>query len=91
MEKNQPKLKATEEFKNQVIEVYKSGVYPTAKSCAETYGINPKTFSRWLIESCKPASNENHEVKTLQKENAKLKMENEILKKAAAYFAVHVK
>lgn len=91
MEKKQAKIKATEEFKNQVIEVYKSGVYSTAKECAENYGINPKTFSRWLIDSCKPAANENQEFKSLQKENARLKMENEILKKAAAYFAVHVK
>ncbi|MFN7095563.1 MAG: transposase [Burkholderiales bacterium] len=91
MVKNQAKIKYTEEFKQQVIEVYKSGIYATAKECANNYGVSPKTFSRWLIESCKPVSNESNELKNMQKEIAKLKMENEILKKAAAYFALHVK
>ncbi len=77
--KKQVKIKHTEEFKNQVIEVYRRGIYSTAKECADNYGVNPKTFSRWLIDSCKPATSENQEVKNLQKENARLKMENEIL------------
>lgn len=89
MEKS--KLKYSEEFKLQVIEVYKSGIYKTAAECAKAYNVNPKTFSRWVIESCKPKINENSELKELQKEVARLKMENEILKKASAYFAIHMK
>jgi len=68
---------------------------------AEKMGINVVMLYRWVDEyqtdpenafvgkgRQKPAD---AELKKLQKENERLRMENEILKKAAAYFAKHPK
>jgi len=80
------------EFKNQVIGVYKSGVYPNVPACAEAYGLSSKTLYRWLGEyekSIAPSvlSEQQAENANLRKELARAKMENDILKKAAIYFA----
>jgi transposase-like protein len=66
---------------------------------AEKLGINVVMLYRWVSEyetdgdeafvgtgHQKP---EDREIRKLRKENERLKMENEILKKAAAYFAKH--
>ncbi len=69
----------------------------SAKSVAEELGISPKTLYGWLSryrrehglssnDEMKQESME-EELKRLRRENAKLKMEREILKKATAYFA----
>jgi len=69
----------------------------SAKAVAEELGISPKTMYGWLrryrqehgldqTEVVKQESME-EELKRLRKENARLKMEREILKKATAYFA----
>lgn len=66
---------------------------------AEKLGINVVMLYRWISEY-KTYGNEafvgkgrlrspDAEMKKLLKENERLKMENEILKKAAAYFAKH--
>ena len=80
------------EFRNQVIGVYKSGVYDSIPACAEAYGLSSKTLYRWLDEhqkSTTPSAISEHQVENanLKKELARAKMENEILKKAAIYFA----
>ena len=69
----------------------------SAKSVAEELGISPKTLYGWLRkyrqEHGKDTKNEvkqesmEAELKRLRRENARLKMEREILKKATAYFA----
>ena len=66
---------------------------------AEKLGIHPNMLYRWVDEyrtqgndafvgkgHQKPAD---AELRKLRKENEQLRMENEILKKAAAYFAKH--
>ena len=80
------------EFRNQIIGVYKSGIYDSVPACAEAYGIHSKTLYRWLDEHKKSASpsaisGQQSEITNLKKELAKAKMENDILKKAAIYFA----
>lgn len=80
------------EFKDQVIAVYKSGIYPSVAKCAEAYGVNENTLHGWLAKYNKrsePAviSEQQAELAQLKKELARAKMENEILKKAAIYFA----
>ena len=80
------------EFRNQVIGVYKSGVYDSVSACAEAYGLSCKTLYRWIADhdkSTTPAaiSGQQSEIANLKKELARAKMENEILKKAAIYFA----
>lgn len=80
------------EFRNQVIGVCKSGVYASIPACAEAYGLSSKTLYRWLGEhhkSIAPSalSEQQAENANLKKELARARMENEILKKAAIYFA----
>lgn len=67
------------------------------KLIAEKYGINPSTLSRWrdlYLEYGKAGLDKNvlrslkrQHIKDLEKENAELKEEVAILKKAAAFLA----
>jgi len=81
-----------QEFKDQVVGVYKSGVYDSVDACAAAYDISGKTLYNWLYKynqsiSPKAVSEQQAELSRVKKELAKAKMENEILKKAAIYFA----
>ena len=80
------------DFRNQVIEVCKSGTYASIAECARSYGLKENTLYNWLHKSKNPEPvNVDPEYVNLKKENAKLKMELEILKKAAIYFANHAR
>jgi transposase len=83
------KINYSEEFKAKVIEVYQSGMYPTAVACAKAYQINPNTLYQWINRSRKQSADPetNAELSQLRKELNRLKQENQILKKAAIYFA----
>lgn len=83
----------TKEFKDQVIEVYHSGVYPSIAECARSYQIPEKLFYRWLSASSKQQlpPEQFAELNGLRKENRRLSQELDILKKAAAYFAKEMK
>ena len=88
--------KYSKKFKIQACElVIKDGIKHAV--VAEKFGINLVMLYRWIDEyqtygdeafvgtgHQKPAD---AEMKKLKKENERLRMENEILKKAAAYFA----
>ena len=90
----------SKEFKIEACRlVIKDGIKPSV--VAEKMGINMVMLYRWVNEyqtdpdnafvgkgRQKPAD---AELKKLRKENERLRMENEILKKAAAYFAKHPK
>jgi transposase len=83
----------TKEFKDQLIEVYNSGVYETIAECARNYQVPERLLYQWLSSSknqSKPGE-QSFELSKLKKENAQLKMENEILKKATVYFAKQMK
>ena len=82
-----------EDFKRQVLEVWRSGAYATGAECAKSYDINENTLNNWRNrDNIDPAEVEtNSEMQRLKKELAKAKMELEILKKAAIYFATHAK
>jgi transposase len=62
---------------------------------AEELGLIPQTLRNWvkaaergrLNEKSKKVTEEQMELSRLRAENAALKMENDILKKATAYFA----
>ena len=85
----------TDEFKNDAIKLVTEQGY----SCSEVgrrLGINHSNISRWVREYRKeseppPGSGSPQEleaeVRRLRKENKRLLMEREILKKAAAFFA----
>lgn len=80
----------TEEFKETLVELVKSG--KTLGELSSEYGISKSTINGW-VKNCKPVAIDNDETismkefKTLKKEMAKIKEENEILKKAMAIFA----
>jgi transposase len=83
------------EFKQDAVKLAvesKQSVAQTAKGL----GVNPNTLYTWITKYHPPAgpgakgAGEKHpdeELKQLRRENAQLKEERDILKKAAAYFA----
>ena len=85
------KKKYSAEYKEYAIE----GFYECKKSGAQyarELGISYSTFMRWLsdFDKSKLSPIENEEIKKLKKRLQKVEMENEILKKASAYFAQHM-
>ena len=88
----------SKEFKVKACElVIKDGIKHAV--VAEKMGINKIMLYRWISEyetygeeafvGSGHQRSEDAELRKLRKENERLKMENEILKKAAAYFAKH--
>ncbi len=81
--------KFNDDFKNTIVDLYKSGKGVTELS--REYGISLPTIYSWIgnkkevtIDS---ESYTKEQIIALQKENARLKEENDILKKATAIFA----
>ena len=88
----------SKEFKTKDCElVVKDGIKHAV--VADKMGINKVMLYRWIDEyetygeeaflGSGNLRSEDAELKKLRKENERLKLENEILKKAAAYFAKH--
>lgn len=86
------------EFKVKACElVLRDGI--SKKEVADKFGINVIMLYRWIDEYETYGNDafigkgnlhkEDAELRKLRKENEQLKMENDILKKAAAYFAKH--
>lgn len=89
MAKNQKSY--TEEFKQQIVDLYNTGNYSYPKLESE-YGVSRSTISNWVknLTPMKVSEGETvtlKEHKALQKEIQRLRIENEILKKATAIFA----
>lgn len=87
--------KYTAEFKEEAVKLITEQGYPVSET-ARNLGINANMLSRWKREVLGEAeeSSGNGSVKEmrseltrLRKENKRLQMEREILKKAAAFFA----
>ena len=79
------------EFRAEAVRLVKSGERSQAE-VARNLGIGTATISKWCRECvAAPSSNESDsaEVKRLKEEIRRLKLEQDILKKAAAYFAKH--
>lgn len=87
------RIKYDEDFKRQVLEVWNSGVYATIVDCAKSYNINENTLYGWLHKAGNNPEiiNSNIENVRLKKELSRAKMELDILKKAAIYFANHAR
>jgi transposase len=86
-----PKRKYTPEFKSEVVALCQTG----DRSCAQVardLGLSYTTLMSWM-QAAKAASpgglsvSESEEIKRLRKENERLRMERDILKKATAFFA----
>ena len=89
MAKNQKHY--TPEFKQQIVDLYNAGgtSFPQLE---REYGVNRSTLSGWVKQLTPVRVSEAEtvtakEFKALQKENQRLRIENEILKKATAIFA----
>lgn len=89
-----PKQSYTDEFKQAAVKLVDGGQRPA--EVARQLGISEQTLTNWrkaakagkLVKRAgKPITPEQMELSRLRAENQRLKMEMEILKKAAAYFA----
>jgi len=82
----------TKEFKEEAVRLITEAGYSYAEA-GRNLGVNPNLLSRWKHEidvvEIDPGSAAamQAELKRLRKENKRLKLEREILKKAAAFFA----
>jgi transposase len=87
------KRKYTTEFKEEAVKLVTTQGY-TQIEAAESLGVNSKNISRWISELNGMVTGkksmltvEQEELQYLRKENKRLRLEREILKKAAAFFA----
>lgn len=84
------------EFRREAVELVKSSGRSQA-DVARSLGINVQTLSGWMVadrdaqaraaDPTKVSEEELAELKRLRKENAQLREDREILRKAAAFFA----
>jgi transposase len=87
--------KYTQEFRESAVKLITEQGYQNVEA-ARNLGINPTMLGRWKREieggetgnsGSASAKDMQAELTRLRKENLRLKMEREILKKAAAFFA----
>jgi len=84
--------KYTKEFKEEAAKLVTEHGYTQAEAC-RSLGVPDKNISRWVREAKglkgDPTSQtpKDIELSRLRKENYQLRLEREILKKAAAFFA----
>ncbi len=84
------------EFRRDVIAVARRGEQSRAQ-VARSFGISESCLARWLAiadrddgrasSSTTPAATDDVEVRELRRRNKQLEQENEILRRATAYFA----
>ena len=84
-----------EEFRREAVRLVIEGGVSVVRAAIDL-GISETTLSKWIkeVRGKEPvplAENEREELKRLRKENAQLRMERDILKKATAYFAKDTK
>ena len=83
-----------EEFRREAVRLARLGDKPQRR-LAKDLGISDVSLRRWIREEQAaggerpggPSSDEREELARLRDENAKLRMEREILRKAAVFFA----
>ena len=85
--------KYPEEFRRDVVAVARRGE-ASMEETARDFGISPNSLKRWLAQadiddgvSEGTTSGEQRELRELRTANRRLQQENEILRRAAAYFA----
>ena len=82
-----------QEFRDDVVSIARKGQMPIAK-VAKDFGITESCLRRWLAQDDVEAGirpgvtkAENEELKALKRRNRELEMENEVLRRAAAYLS----
>lgn len=96
MNEKRTRQRYTKQFKNDAVSLVIDHDY-SANEAARRLGVSQTNISRWVrefLEENEPIAKDGStrsgleaEVKRLRKENQRLKMEREILKKATAFFA----
>jgi transposase len=89
-----PNRSFSPEFKDEAVKLVIETSRPVA-IVAKELGINESTLGNWVSdyrrdhsgEEPPPTAAERARLRELERENRELKMENDFLKKAAAYFA----
>lgn len=83
----------TQEFKQEAVRLYESGVYGGMERTAKALGVGTTAFRRWVQASTSDAdgtpagaADASAEISELRREVAKLREEREILRKATAFF-----
>lgn len=81
----------TEEFRQRAVTLIKEEGYTIAKA-SRNLGVATSTLDNWLkryreIESSDLNESDHAKLKRLEKENRELRMERDLLKEAAVYFA----
>lgn len=87
--------KYSEEFRCDAVALVKSCPQRTVAEIARELGVNHETLRQWVIAADKQQARqcaglgpaELEELRRLRKENVELKLEKEILRRAAQYFA----
>ena len=82
------------EFRLRAVELARQGTAPVAR-VAKDLGISESCLRNWMAQAAadengsgvKLTSAEKKEIAELRRKNRQLEMENDILKRAAAYFA----
>jgi transposase len=93
MAKSKTSKRYTPEFRRQMVELVRTGRTPAELS--REFGPTPWSIALWLKQADRDAgggdgglsTSEREELSRLRRENKRLKMEREILAKAAAWFA----
>lgn len=83
----------SEQFKRDAVNLVATQGY-SVNAAAQAVGVSHGTISKWVArfdrENATPErrfASQEDELKSLREENARLRMEREILKKATAFFA----
>ena len=93
---NEKRRQYDEGYKRDAVALVTEQGYKVSE-VARRLGINANMLRRWRQEleqegkGERPSSDEREELNRLRRENQSLKLDNEILKKATAYFAKHTK
>jgi transposase len=82
-----------DEFRREAVQMLRAGRTP--RELAESLGVSAQTLRNWRRQDQVdrherddgPTSDERDELRRLRRENARLKQERDLLKRAAAFFA----